>query len=224
MITYSFKILRFNFFVNAFIPYITTPANITRFGLMTAQVTALTTFLTDWNLKFTAYVSPITNGRITIDAINASYQSGYTLTQGIRTIIKNISTITLTSEERIVCNLKRPDLTHTPAGIPKSSPAVTCILQTAMNMLLTAVDSKNSFKKAKPPGVDAIGIKTAIIGLGSLPPAPGDYVRQEDETTSEFEMLFTAGQAGKVLYLIAFYINSRGEAGPDSIPYIITII
>jgi len=49
-------------------------------------------------------------------------------------------------------------------------------------------------------------------------------VRLDDETETIFEVLFTAGQVGKVAYIVAFYINSRGEAGNDSMPYIITIV
>ncbi len=224
MNTLSFKIMRYNFFVNAFIPFVTTAASIARYGLSASQVASLTAFLTDWNTKFAAYVDPLTNGHVTVNAVNGAYQDGYTLTQSVRMTIKSDITITLSSAEMAICNLKRPDTTYTAAGIPKSKPAITCVLQVPMHMTFAAPASENPFKRAKPPGVHAIGIKIAIVGTGAAPPAATDYVRQEDETTSEFEMLFTAGQAGKVLYLIAFYINSRGEAGPDSIPYIITII
>ena len=48
--------------------------------------------------------------------------------------------------------------------------------------------------------------------------------RQEDETTTDFEMLFTTPQVNKVLYMIGFYINSKNEAGKDGLPFIITII
>jgi len=224
MITLSFKIMRYNYFVNAFIPFVTTTANAARFGLTTVQVAALTGFLSDWNTKMLAYVNPVTNGHLTVDAINAAYQNGFTLTQSIRGIIKRNTTITLTSEERLVLGLKRGDTTHTPAGIPKSAPAITCILQSSMNMTLVAIFPENPFKRAKPPGVAAIGFKTAIIKAGDPPPTLADYVRQEDETTSVFEMLFTAAQVGKTLYIIGFYINARNEAGADGLPYSVTII
>ena len=91
-------------------------------------------------------------------------------------------------------------------------------------MKLIAVSTENPFKKGKEKGIAAVGLKMAIVDPGSRPPTSADYVRQEDETTTDFEMLFTAAQAGKVVYIIAFYLNSRNQAGPDSIPYIITII
>jgi len=220
----SFKILRYNFFVNAFIPFVTTPANIARYGLSASQVLALTNFLIEWNSKFAAYVDPLTNGHVTVDAINAAYQEGFTLTQSVRSTIKNDITITLTSQERAICNLRRADTTLTRSGIPKISPCITCILQSSMNMTFAGINPENPFKRAKPPGVHSIGLKIAVTNAGDPPPRPDAYVRQEDENNSIFEMLFTASQVGKTLYIIGFYINSRNEAGPDSIPYIVTII
>lgn len=220
----SFKIMRYNFFVNAFIPFVTTPAGILRYGLSATQVSSLNAFLIDWNLKFAAYVNPVTNSHVTVDAINAAYIEGFALTQSVRATIKNDTTITLTSEERAICNIKRPDSNPTPSRVPTFAPSITCIMQTSLMMNLVAINPELPFKRAKPSGIASIGFKIAIVDAGSRPPALTDYVRQEDETNTEFEMLFTDAQVGKVVYIIGFYINSRNQAGPDGIPCVVNII
>ena len=80
------------------------------------------------------------------------------------------------------------------------------------------------FKRAKGDGIDAIGFKIAVTEAGAPPPHLESYIRQEDETSTEFEMLFTSGQVGKTLYIIGFYINSKGQVGADGIPCMVTIV
>ena len=220
----SFKILRFNFYVNSMIPFATTSGGITRYSLSTLQVTALTDFLLDWNAKLSSYVDPLTHGSVTIDAINDAYQTGFTLTTSIKNQVKNNTTITLSSQEKAVFGIRKQDTVKTSKGIPKSSPSITCVLQGYLSILLVALDPLNIFKRAKPSGVSLIGFKLAVTDAGAPAPKPEDYVRQEDETETVSEMLFTSEQVGKTAYIIGFYINSKGQAGKDSIPYIITII
>ncbi|MEI8138207.1 MAG: hypothetical protein WCH21_12855 [Bacteroidota bacterium] len=222
--TLSFKILRFNYYVAAMIPFATSPEAIARFGFSAAQVLALTNFLIDWNAKLSSYVNPLTNGHVTVDAINGAYQYGFTLVTSIKNQVKNNTTVTLSSEERAIFGIRKAVVVPGSKGIPKSSPAITCVIQVALSMTLVALDPLNIFKRAKPPGVSYIGFKTAITETGALPPKPADYVRQENETETIFEILFTSAQVGKTFYIIGFYINSKGEAGKDGIPYSIIIM
>jgi len=220
----SLKLLKYNFFVNAFIPYVTLPANVTRYGLTVGEVSQLTAFLTLWNSKFASYVDPLMYGPISVDGVNTAYLSGFPLTQSIRNKIKGNVSLTLSSEEKAISMLRASDTVWSRAPLPKNAPTLACIFTTSMMMRFLAINPELPFKKAKPPYVHAIGVKMAIVGVGSPPPPPEAYVRLDDETETIFETLFTAGQVGKVAYVIAFYVNSRNEAGNDSLPYIITIV
>ena len=223
MTTLSFKILRYNFFVNAFIPYVTTPDAIIRYGLTTVQVDALNTFMKKWNNDFGNYVNPLSTSHIVIDTINGDYQKGFLLTQSIRSMIKNNTTITLSSEEMAVCEIFKPASSGS-KGIPKYSPALACYTQSALSLLFLAINPALIHSGAKPKGVSYLGLKIAITDAGAPAPSPKDYVRQENETTTDFEMLFTSDQVGKTLYIIGFYINSKGVAGKDGIPCVVTIV
>jgi hypothetical protein len=206
------------------IPFAITSEGILRYGFTTIQVTAMTDFLLDWNAKLKSYVDPLTHGKITVDAINGVYQSGFILITSIKNQVKNNTTITLSSQEKAIFGLYKPLLPSGGKGLPKSSPSITCVLQAYLSMTLVALDPLNIFKRAKPPGISYLGFKTAITEAGAPAPKLTDYARQENETETVFEMLFTADQIGKTFYIIGFYINGKGEAGKDSIPYIITIM
>ncbi len=219
----SLRILIYHIFVNVFIPLVVLPANVTRFGISATQLAALNAFLTDWNLKYAAYINPLTYGRVTINAIHMAYKYGFTLTQSIRIKIKTDTTITLTSQEMEICNIKPADTTRTPARIPRIAPSLACVAISYLMIKFVIINPLLLFKKAKPKGVDFIGYRTAITDAGAPPPTAADYETQEPVTETEFEMVFTADQIGKTLYIIPYYINSRNEAGPDGIPVVVTI-
>lgn len=223
MKTLSFKILTYNFFVNSFIPYVTTPESIIRYGLTTVQVDALNAFLKKWNTDFANYVDPLSTSHIVIDTQNGDFQSGFVLTQSIRNLISGNTTITLSSEERAVCEINKP-ATGGSKGVPKYSPAFACYSQSSLSLLFSAINPALIHSGAKPKGVNYLGIKTAITDAGAPAPKPEDYIRQENESITDFEMLFTSSQVGKTFYMIGFYINSKGVAGKDGIPCIVTIV
>ena len=122
--TLSFKILRYNYFVNSFITFIFSPAGILKYGWTPLQVSTGTDFLDVWNKHMDAYVGPLTNGHASVDAINADYLTGFTMTQGFRSQIDGNSTITLTSDERLICNLKKANSSHSSTGIPNLSSGI----------------------------------------------------------------------------------------------------
>ena len=219
----SFKILRYNFFVNSFIPYVTTPDAIIRYGITPVQLSALQDFLKKWNNDFANYVNPLSTGKIVIDTQNGDYQKGFILTQSIRSMIKNNTTITLSSEERVVCEISKLGSSGT-SGVPKYSPSIACMVQSSLSLMFLAINPALMHSAAKPPGIAAIGFKIAITDAGAPIPPPEAYARQENETSTYFEMLFTSGQVGKTLYIIGFYINGKGVAGKDGIPCVVTIV
>ena len=69
--TVSFKILRFNLFVNSFLDYIFSPEGITRYGWTTIQVSAGTDFRDKWNGDMKPYVNPLGNGHAAVEVRRA---------------------------------------------------------------------------------------------------------------------------------------------------------
>lgn len=217
----SAKILKYNFFMDQFIDFVTTPDNILRYGLTTTQVDALNVLRGTFQEDFKPYVNPLFNNPVVVNAMNTDYQNLFIQTQSVRFLIQNNPNITLSSQELAICQLKKHSKTTNSGAIPKMSPAICCIIQSSMMLTFIAVNPKLPFKKAKP---FTIGLKMAITEAGAPAPGPEDYIREENEEDTKFEMLFNSSQVGKTCYLIGFYIDSKGNVGKDGIPCIVTII
>ena len=74
-------------------------------------------------------------------------------------------------------------------------------------------------KKALPVDVKKIGRKVYYANHGDPLPALDKYTLLDAIGTSTFTIVCTAEQAHKQGYLITWYINNRGEAGPESDPF-----
>ena len=220
----SVKIMLYNFFLRAFVPYVLIPANKVKFGITPDQVTNLGESLTDFTDNFDLYSDPETHDTPVINDMNVSYESCFLLTEGIRKQIKSNSTIVLSGLDRRMLNIPVPPPRRSHVKVPDIKPVVVCVFKTELLMKFIVFDPNNPFRKAKPPGVASIGVKVAITAAGA--PAPGikDYVVKTPENSTEFEMLFTADQVGKTFYIICYYLNARNEEGKDGLPYSVTII
>jgi len=212
----SKKIMDYNFFVRAFIPYVTTAGGITRYGLSPLMVTTLTDFLSGWITKFDAYVDPLTNGTATRSDVNEAYLVGYPLTEGVRANIKGNTTITLSGIERIVLNIPKPAARKSHLKPQKVGPSFICIGNVDGVYTMIATDTMNPRVFGKPEGND-IGLKIAFTKVGDALPGPAEFARMPDETTAEFELIVSAANNGKLMSLKGTYINARGEESDDGV-------
>jgi len=215
--------MMFNFFILAFGPFVLLPLNVIRFGITPDQVTALTAMLADWKIKFGAYSDPTTWNTNSINDVNTLYLKFFKLTEGIKKQIRGNITVVLLNVERIILDMKPPATRRTHVKVPDFSPVMVCIEKFSMMIKMIAMNPTNPFNRAKPDGGDSIGYRIAITDAG-VTAKPEDYETQVPETDTEFELLFTLDQVGKTVWIIAFYINARGEVGADGFAYSTTII
>ena len=217
-------ILRYNFFLIAFAAYINRTGMAAALGISTAQKTELNDNVTDFNEKLILYSSPATHNPGSVNDMNTVYKTCSTLTERFKKQIKANSDVVLTGPDRINLDIpvEKPRRGRIP--VPDIRPAVLCINISSLLMSFISFDPTNPFKRAKPKDVASIGVKIAVVEEGSPEPAPEEYVKQDPEKQTEFELLFTTDQVGKRLYIICYYLNNRGEAGPDSLPFSVVII
>jgi hypothetical protein len=221
--TLSSKLMMFNFFILAFGPFVLLPLNVIRFGITPDQVTALTAMLADWKIKFGAYSDPNTWNTNSINDVNTLYLAFFKLTEGIKKQISANTTVVLLNLERIILDIKSPTARRSHVKVPDFSPVMICIEKLSMMMKIIAMNPVNPFDRKKPDGADSIGYRIAITDAGVIA-KPENYVTQVPETSTEFELLFTLDQVGKTVWIIAFYINARGEVGADGFAYSTTIL
>jgi len=81
--------------------------------------------------------------------------------------------------------------------------------------LLRLADETTPLKKAKPPGVFGALIYTKIDG--PAPVVPDDAKFSGVATRTLHTIPLPDGSAGKTLWVLAQWINERGENGPTSV-------
>ena len=214
----------YKFFLDAFVTLVTLPANIIRFGITPSLSSDLTTNQTAFNTNFGLYVDPTTHSTPVVNDMNVSYMDCYRITEGIRRQIKANTTVVLTGLERLILAIPTPPPPRRHVATPDIEPVVVCVFKTELMLRFIAFDPTNPFRRAKPKDVSAIGIKTVIVNAGAPTPGIKDYIIQNPENLTEFEMLFTSDQVGKTLYIICYYLNGRNEPGKDGPVYSVTII
>ena len=219
----AIKLLVYNVFVRGFIPYVTTDDNKVRYGISATQASALTAFLTLWTSKYDVNVAPLTHTPGTESDLIDAYQTGFPLTNSIRGKIKLDTTITLSALERQVLDLPKPNPRRHHVDVPNYGPSFVCTGLIPLKATMAAINPDNVFKRAKPPGVDLIGVEMVITEFNAPVPKDEDYIRQSDENGTTFDVLFTNAQSGKRAYIRGFYINARGEESPRGIPCVFTI-
>jgi len=220
----SFKIMLYNFFIRPFVAFVLKPVNIARFGITTDQATTLQGVHDDFIIKFDAYANPSTHDPDTIAEVNISYLDCVKISESIKKQISSNTTVTLIPEERRLLDIPVPAPRRNHVKVPDIEPAVVCVSKSYLSMGFIALNPEAPFKKGKPKDVASVGIKMAVVAAGAPAPNPKDYVIQNPEKNIEFEMIFTADQLGKTVYIICYYLNNRGEAGKDGMPFSATII
>ena len=214
----------YNYFFQFFVPFVQKPENILRFGITPDQSDSLAFGLPDFGEKFKLYVDPHEYSTPVVNDMTVSYLSCLKTSDSIRKQIKSNPLIKLTGIERWILDIPTPAPYRAHVKVPDIQPAVVCVFQSAMFMKFVAFDPSAPFKRGKPKDVSSIGIKICIVDKGAPAPDIKDYINQTPEKNIEFEMLFTADQVGKTLYIICFYLNNRNEAGKDGLPFSVTII
>ncbi len=217
-------ILQFNFYFIAFANYLNRTSIAPRMGISSTQRTDMNTALADYATKITTYSSPDTHNSGTTNDMIISFKDAYLLVESYKTQIESNSIVVLTGTDRNNLGIAVPVSRRSRIPVPTIRPAVLCVFITNLMMKFICFDPTNPFRRAKPKDVWSIGVKIAITGVDSPEPRLEEYQKLDPEKNTEFEMLFTADQVGKKLYIICYYLNNRGEAGPDSLPFSVTII
>jgi hypothetical protein len=179
---------------------------------------------TDFNDFMVPYVAPDTNNSGSVNDMNTSYKGCFQLRESYVAQLSASTTVVLTGRDRMNLDIPVPAPRRSVIPVPDFGPAVFCVSKRDLLMNMIACNPANPFKRAKPAGAYSIGMKMVIVKAGNPPPVLGDYILQPSVKSTEFELLFTSPDIGSTVYLICFYINNRGEKGPDSMPVSMVII
>ncbi|MEP7170154.1 MAG: hypothetical protein ABI855_12345 [Bacteroidota bacterium] len=213
----SQKLVDFNTEVGIAVPYLNT--NKIRLAVTTGQVTDTGNFLTDWNTKYGIYITPSTHTSESVKDINDLYNLFHPYYIGVVQQIKNNKSITLTGGDiaALHIHVDAPHRHHVER--PAFAPSNTMIKSTHLvNKIFTSnPNPPHEDDIALPADVSRIGRKLAVVPPAEIP-RPEQYHNLETVGSTTFDLVFDPAQEAAKCYLITWYENNRGEAGPPSNP------
>jgi hypothetical protein len=228
----------FNTEVSGSVTYLTLPANVTRLKLDALTVTALGDLMTDWNPKWGKYIDPSQHTDGSVIDINSAYHVFHPYMESLKISLKKNKAITLTGADYTNIHIHQ-DADHR-AHIPR--PAIAPANQVIKTShLITKIFTNNpqpGFENQThlPVDVKKIGRKIAVVAAFPNPIPPGgggpsfpvpsaqQYITLEPIGSTTYDLVFDVEQEGAMAYLITWYMNARGEAGPPSAPFAFRII
>lgn len=189
------------------------------------QNTAIIADLALWTTALTAHKTAATHNTITIEAMRMQYAISNKLVADLRQQIKR-STVELPAADYENLGIHSDKTTRTPAPIPMVSPTNTLL---ASNHLVNRISTAESNQgdenhRSKPLGVQRVGRKIALVAQGATAPVAADYHAIDSVGSIIFDIVFNPLEVDMNCYLITWYINSRGEAEPESPPLMFIVV
>ena len=103
------------------------------------------------------------------------------------------------------------DKVPTPVGVPSIAPELFIdFSQRLQHKVHAGTNPQNENLNKKPKGVRSIELRKKV---GSVPVGPDDMQTAVIMTSSP-AIIDLTGQAGKIVYYVARYLNTKGQAGP----------
>jgi len=204
------------------VPYLThnKHANAERLGVSEEQLDALTAQQSAWETVYARYIDPNTRTRAVIMQARAVYEASMEMMRALQQQIKNNAEVTLTGDDHTALGIHKDKETRTRVPVQTVPPKVTVHVIMPRQTTFRAIypDSRGDAHR-RMPAYNSVMFKVAYTAAGAPAPADAAY----DHIGMSGRTVFTvvapeATPAGAQGFIKCCYVNSRGEAGPDSEP------
>ena len=183
----------------------------TVFDLTASEAAAYAGLHADFTARLATAENPTTRTKETIANKTMSKLALLARARQFAKVIK--ASPTVTDGQRISLGLPLRDVSPTPAPIPASRPLL--IIDPFGNLRLA--DETTPDHRGKPPGVTGAIIFSSILPVADAPPVVPNETRFAGVATkSKFAIGVPTGSGGKMLYVMAQWINAKGQLGPVS--------
>ena len=203
--------------------YLTTDtgSNATRLGVADSQVTALTTFQTDWTTKFNTYKNPATHTPAAVEAVRVAYKTGSEQVREIQQQVKNNNSVEKTADDYKSLSIHIDKETRTPVDRPAVAPLV---------LEIEIKPGSNKFRFSEPSGEGQahkhlpyrthLRYRIAHVAPGGeTPPPDGDYTGIHESGRAEITVIAPPNlPKGTHGFIRGCFVNNKGEAGPECDP------
>lgn len=189
-------------------------AGATAWGILAADVTTLVALQTPWTTSFAKASNKHT--RSTAD-VQSKDDARTTYEKGIRSFVAQwlASNAKVSNADRERMGLTVKTGTRTAAPVPTSVPQCSVDFSVRLQHSIRIADESGS--KAKPAGVHGCELWCKIDG--EAPKSPSELSYLGTATSASFVAKHDAQHAGKTIYYMLRWVNTRSEQGPWSSTY-----
>jgi hypothetical protein len=185
--------------------------NTTAWGIPADDFTALANEQAVWNL---AYLAASNKQNRTSADVQAKNDAGESYKKSLRGFIAQWlaynSKVSNSDRERMGLTVKSG--TRTPVPPPVTCPAGTVDFSVRLQHSIHYADESTPSRKAKPAGVHGCEIWMKIDG--NMPVDASELTYLTTDTSSPHTTTFEGKYAGKTVYYMMRWVNTRGEHGP----------
>lgn len=185
--------------------------NSTGWGIPPADLSALVEKQTAWD---TAYAAANNKQNRTSADVQAKNDAGESFRKSLRSFsaqwLAYNSKVTNSDRERMGLTVKSGS--RTPVPPPATCPAGTVDFSIRLQHSIHYADESTPSRKAKPAGVHGCEIWMKIDG--NMPVDASELTYLTTDTSSPHTTTFEGKYAGKIVYYMMRWVNTRGEHGP----------
>jgi hypothetical protein len=187
-------------------------ANPTNYGLLAGDAVAIAAAVLLFTNAFTVATNPTTRTSATIATKDAQKAASTVTCRYFAQLIRNNNGVS--DALKIGLGLNLPDPTPSPIPPPATSPIITIVAATPLQLTLRYADQNTPDSRRKPDGVTALELfvapsATVIVDPATLP-FNGLVTRQP------YPVNFVSGDVGKTAYIAGRWVNRKGQVGPWS--------
>ena len=182
-----------------------------------STIKALTNDLTIWSSSFDLYQNDSTRTIAITRQVRTNYEDISSYLHRFQRNLKESPRVHLTDADYIGLHIhkNKPRRGHIPK--PAIAPQIGLLATSHLHNEFEITDPNRPDQNhhAFPDDIAGAGRKLAIVAADATP-TKADYSTLSNTGRTMFTINFTPHQEGKRGYLVAWYVNSRGEMGPES--------
>ena len=185
------------------------------FGLVILDATSLAALVTSYSASLALSTDPVTATKVT--RIAKSTAKGQ-LVADIRALAKRIqANLSVTAAQKTALGLPIHNLNPSSQPAPVTKPVVVIQDIGAASLLVRITDETTPTRRARAAGAIGAQVYTFAAAAGVTPPADTEaWTFKGMATTASFQVDYAAADAGKTAYIVARWVNRKGEVGPSS--------
>jgi hypothetical protein len=182
------------------------------YGLVAGDAVAIAAVVNAYSAAYAIAIDPPTRTKPSVAAKDAARQAMLDVVRGYAIQIRNNAGVT--NEDKADLGLTLPDPTPTPVPPPATSPVLSVLGATPLQLTLRFTDQTTPTSRAKPENVTGLELHAVASATVISDPAVIPYAKIA--TRNPVALDFDAADVGKQAYIAGRWLNRKGEPGPWS--------